>query len=1564
MQSTDPLLERRARLSPEKQALLLKRLRGANVPGSEHEQIPPRSRTGPAVTSFAQQRMWFLDRFNPGSSAYNVPISVRLGPVNIPAMAQALSEIVRRHHVLRTTFAESDGPPVQVVAPYALRTMPVVDLSVLSDTQAEETSLALLKDELWRPFNLERGPVLRIGLLRLSERHNIAFATMTHIVTDGWSTGIFISELSVLYDCFSRAKVSSLTEPAIQYTDYAEWQREWTERNVVDRDLGYWKQRLSGIPAALELPGDRPRPRRPSFEGLEEFIALPASLSNDVRDLCQRTRLSLFMVMLGAFQILLRCYARQEDIVVGAPIANRRMAELEGLIGYFSNTLAIRSTMAAAMTCFEFLAQVRENALGGYAHQDLPFERLVEELQPERTFAHTPLFQVLFVFLGAEKKTGSARNVSLDMVKVHGRSAKFDLTLWVTEREELIAALEYQKEVFDGVTIRRMLGHFERILAAISTDTAQTIGELQMLGKAEHQQILKEWAGAADESDLSCCLHQLITRQADLTPDRIAVAQDGRQLSYAELNRRSGRLANFLSASGVRAEAIVALYIERSVEMVIGLLGTLRAGAAYLPIDPASAADRNAYMIEESGARFILTQELLVDRMPPARVPLICLDRDWDIVSSEPSEAADDRAGSFNAAYVIYTSGSTGNPKGVVIEHRQIVAYSSAVVERLQLYPESNFAMVQPLTFDSCLTCVVPALTIGGTLHILPSDLLSDAEAVSRQIAANAIDCMKITPSHLGALWESRHRSELLPKRRLVFGGESSEWEWIREIQALAPRCAIFNHYGPTETTVGSLVYRLSPDRACRETGSVPIGRPLGNTRAYVVDPWLHTVPAGVPGELCIGGRSVARGYLNHGRLTAEKFTPDPFGGEFGGRSYRTGDLARYRADGAVEFLGRIDHQIKIRGYRVELGEIESALSNQDGVLDVAVAATDSAAGKQLVGYVVTGQPGPETGALLRRLKEKLPDYMVPAAIVKLTELPLMASGKVDRRALPPPSLSAHPGDNAADSFSPTEELVRGIWSRLLGITEFGLNASFFELGGHSLLGARLISRLREAFQVDLPLSCLFEDPTVAGLSARVESARRLDESLALPPLAPAPRNQPLPLSLAQEAMWFFEQMDTGANAYALPAAFGLTGPLVLGSLEQGLNEVVRRHEVLRTSFPSDGGRPIQMISEFGHVALCLIDLTAVEAGDRDAALAGSISLEARRGFDLERGPLLRRTLLKLGERDHVLLLTLHHIVTDGWSTGILINEMAALYDSFSSGRPSPLPDLRIQYADYAGWQRQWADDQFLSREIEYWSRELAGAPRNIELPIDRPRPALRSFQGAAWSFSIDPEMSAGLRRITREEDVTLFMTVFSAFCLLLYGYSGDDDMVVGTSVANRHPTELEKLIGLFVNSVGLRIRMSAGMGFRELLDAVRRASLGAYDHQNVAFSRIVEELRPDRDSRSSPLFQVMFVLQNTPAASLRQSDLGLRALNTHSGMATYDLIFYAIDTGTEIEGLLQYDTDLFDESTIVRMERDLKAICQAIIDGDGESLSALSALMAPEAAGLLADFNASMERA
>jgi amino acid adenylation domain-containing protein len=1525
------------------------------------QRLQQRARRDTFPLSFSQQRLWFLHRMDPDSPAYNIPLALRArGELDAGVLRRALRALAERHDSLRTTFAERDGRLVQVVGADAPDLLAHVDLRGV-DQAAREAELARLAAEAaTRPFDLARGPLLRAVAVRLADAEWGLLFTLHHVVGDGWSLGVLSREVSELYAAFAAGRPPALPPLPMQYPEFALWQRGWLKDEVLEGEMAFWREELAGAPHLLELPTDRPRPAAAGPGADVRAFTLGPETSAALGALARREGATLFMTLLAAWQLLLARWSGQDDVLVGTPIAGRTRADVEGLIGLFLNTLVIRARLSGAPTFRALLAQVRERTLGAFAHQHLPFEKLVEELAVERSLAHGPLFQVLFALQNNERPGLALGGARFEPIDLGVPAAKFDLVLNAAEGARGVGGtLAFRTDLFDGATAERMLEHYAVLLRSVAADPDRPLADHELIGEGERRRVVEEWnATAAPFADLP--LHRLFEAQAARTPHAPALvfgAPGGQALTYAELDARANRLAHHLRALGVGVEGRVGLFLERSADAVVALFGVLKAGGAYLPLEPGYPDDRLRFMLADAGAAAVVTNAALAERVAPFTGAVVRLDADAGAIAARPAHAPGVAVAPENLAYVIYTSGSTGTPKGVLTEHRSVASYLAWFDAVSRDEAGCAFPLVSRLSFDAHVRQLFPPLLRGEAAWVLPEETVGDPAALLAALATRERVSFGGVPSLWGALVEAVRAGEAAAPagvRAVRLGGEALPAELAEKTRALFPGVAVWNHYGPTEGTVNASLARV------REGARVTIGRPVANARVHLLDAALRPVPVRVPGELYIAGLGVARGYLGRPGLTAEKFVPDPFSPVPGARMYRSGDRARWTEEGEIDYLGRTDFQVKVRGFRIEPGEIEALLERHPGVRQAVVVAREDAPGRvRLVGYAA-GDAGaaPSPAELRAYLKERLPEYMVPAAVVVLDALPRNAHGKVDRRALPAPEAPADADAERAPRTA-TEEILAGLFAEVLKVERVGAGVDFFELGGHSLLATRLAARVREAFAVELPLRALFEAPTVDALAGRVDALLREGRGVQAPPLVPVPREGALPLSFAQARLWFLDQLEPGSAAYNMPYALRLRGALDAAALERSLEALAARHETLRTRFPGVDGEPAQVVDPAGPVFLARIDLSGLDADAREGEARRLAAAEAALPFDLAAGPLFRSTLLRLGPEEHVVLFTLHHVVSDGWSTGVLVREVSELYAAFVEGREPRLPALPVQYADYAAWQRAWLSGPVLEAQLGYWSERLAGAPELLEMPTDRPRPAAPDHRGDVRSFTLAPETARAVEALARREGATLFMTLAAAWQLLLSRYSGRDDVLVGTPIANRTRREVEGLIGFFANTLVLRTDLSGDPPFRRLVGRVREAALSAYANQDLPFERLVEAVRPERSLAHSPVFQAMFQLLNAERGGLEMGGVRIERMDAGSGTAKFDLLLSMVEGGGTLAGSLEFRTELWDGATIERMLGHFATLLDAVARNPDARVGALPLLGAGERARVLEAWNA-----
>jgi natural product biosynthesis luciferase-like monooxygenase protein/amino acid adenylation domain-containing protein len=1473
---------------------------------------PPLVRLGPGTgrpLSFAQERLWFLDRFDPLSPSYNVPTSVRWrGDFSSARLAAAIGEIVRRHEILRTRFLEVEGQPLQRVEPPTPVAVPQIDLSRLDDERQGRHARILFGRESERPFDLAAGPLLRLVAIRCAEQDHLLLLDVHHIAWDGWSIGVFLHELEALMSPGG----GRLAELQIQYSDFAVWHRACLAGENGEQLLSDWGRRLEGLPPAISLPSDRPRPARRSTRGGCVARWLPRDLREHLGRFSRENGATPFVTLFAALAVLLHRASGEVDFAIGTPVSNRNLEALEGLIGFFVNTLALRADLGGEPSFSQCVERARSEALWAFDRQDLPFERLVEAHSPERSSSYTPVFQVMLAvshLAPLPERIGEARLAAFDL---DATPAKFDLGLSVGDPlADASWVWDYSCDLFDSTTAERLAGWFETLLAAAIAEPDRRVGDLAWLNAEERRQVAA-WSRreAGSDDDLFATVW---ARAVAASPHGAALidAGTGEVLDYAGLAVRSRRFARWLRRRGVGPEVRVGVSIPRSVEAIVAVLAIVEAGGAFVPIDPTYPDDRRALLAERGGCSIVLGggEERLADG-----------ERSGPLGVATPPEAM---------AYVSFTSGSTGRPKGVVIAHRSLARYAEAAGRRFGIGPGDRTLQLASLSFDTSVEEIFCTLAHGAALVLRDRESASSVDHLYRLCAH-----WGVTGLHPAtAFW---HEMAMAPEspppslRRIVIGGERLLAErletWWRTKGDAIP---LVNSYGPTEATVSATLWEIDP-QAPRERG-VSIGVPMPGTVVRVLDRALLPVPPGVVGELALGGDGVARGYLDQPGETAAKFVPDAESVHPGARLFRTRDLVRFSSTGLLMFVGRADSQVKIRGFRVEPGEVEVALSRQVGVRNAAVIASASASGSsRLVGFVALA-PGAKLESVSAALRRELPEFLVPTTWVELDELPLLPNGKVDRRVLQAPVETARRDGAGRPAQTPIEQVVVAIWCDLLERSGVGLDESFFDLGGHSLLAIRLIARLRAAFGVELPVRRLFDSPTVAALAAAVAELRAAAEGLpVLPPLARAPRDVILPLSFAQERLWFLDRLEPESAAYNLPVSLRLRGALEPAALAAAFGGLSLRHEILRTRYMDADATPSQVVDPPSPFALRRVALGGLvpESARREALRLASA--EAIRPFDLQCGPVLRAALVALDATDHVLLLNVHHIAADGWSYGVIARELSVLYEAALAGRPANLEALPVQYADFAAWQRSWLQGEALAGQLGYWRATLAGAEALLDLPTDRIRPPVRDLRGARVPLRLAAGAAEALRRGARTAGATPFMFLLAAFQTVLGRTAGCDDPVIGAPIANRRGAELEGLVGFFVNSLALRGDLGGRPGFGALVERVRDQVLGAFAHQDLPFERLVEALAPVRSLAHTPIFQVMFAFQSGTLASLDLVGVEAADFAFETASAKFDLTLDFQDDGSDLSGCLEYSTALFDRTTVERLGERFLALLAA----------------------------------
>ncbi|NVJ28425.1 amino acid adenylation domain-containing protein, partial [Myxococcus sp. AM011] len=1512
--------------------------RGADAQSTPLPAPTPKPGDAPLLPTFAQERFWFLHQLLPDLRAYVVPEAVELrGPLDVDALEAALRLLLERHAALRTLFGTEEGRPAPRIEPLPARALEVEDVEATGDG---DTTIPWerLTAECIRPFSLTHGPLYRFRLFRMGAEHHVLLFVLHHILVDGVSLDGLRHELAVAYEALRQKQVPALPAVTLTQADIALWQRTPAVRAREEAHLEYWKQQLAGAPSRLALPTDRPRPAVLGDSGaLSRHLRLNASLHRALNTVCRQHHVTPFMVLYSAFAALLQRYSGQDELCVGTPVSDRSQAATEGVVGLLLNTVVLRTHVDPRASFARLLAHVRTVSLEAFSHQQVPFERVVESLPVERSLSHAPLFQVLFDMSRMEHPLPAAfPTLQSRALPVDSGTSQFDLSLSVAEeRDGLEVYFRYRTELFDAATLERMLGHFERLLEHALETPEQPIGALPLLERAEFQQVVRDFNATRRPFDEKATLATLLRAAFERTPDAIALVSPEGSFTFAQLESRASQLASHLAALGARPETVVGLCLERSAESVVALLAIHLSGAACLPLEPSHPVARRASLLRQSGARWLISREAFLEGAS-LDIPLV---RPEDAAKPGAVLALPTPARPEHLAYVLYTSGSTGEPKGAELTQRNLVHCFASFDAFYETAPGHAWGASSSLSFDMHLEELLFSLTRAARVVMRAVGPLN----LGRDILQHGITHVVITPSSLATAFEEPGAPEALRGLKVVVtGGEALPDSLVRQLAFTQTR--IVNAYGPTETSVCVAVDVCVPQRPVR------LGRPLDRSQLYVLDDALQPLPVGVPGELFIGGEGLGRGYRARPDLTAERFIPDVFSETPGARLYRTGDRARWMADGTLSFLGRTDFQLKIRGVRVELEEVEAALLRLPGIRQAAVIARQTVRDMELVAYLVTEAASPDFRALRQALSKLLPEAMVPSRMRALDSLPTNTSGKVDRKALAalPVEPDADEAEHQQPPQGPAEELLALLFSQVLGVEKVHRNADFFSLGGHSLSATRLVSRIRQSFGVELPLATLFSTPTVASL-ASILSAHPMDRALPLPAPTPRPAGEPPLPSFAQERLWFLHELQPSLRAYHIPEAMELEGPLDVAALESSLRLLLERHASLRSVFVPEDGRPVLQVRPLPPRVLQREDLASTSA-DINATLSARVREEASRAFPLAEGPLYRFRLFRLAPERHVLLLVLHHLLVDGVSVDILLRELAVAYTALSQHQEPALPSVTLTQADVAAWQRTPAVRAREDAHLDYWKQRLAGAPSTLALPLDKPRPAVRGDEGAFCPpHRLSPALAQALATLCRQYQVTPFMALYAAFAALLQRYSGQDELCVGVPVSGRAHPALEDTVGLFINTVVFRTRVSASTSFADLLSHVRATALEAFTHQQVPFDRVIEALHLERNLHQTPLFQVLFDLNRMS----RSWDGQFPGISTwprfvDNGTSQFDLSLSVIEDAEGFELYLQYDTSLFTEASGTRMLSHYVRLLEQTLEAPTRSVGALS-LLSPE---------------
>ncbi|NIO80385.1 MAG: amino acid adenylation domain-containing protein, partial [Candidatus Aminicenantes bacterium] len=1524
----------------------------------------------------AQRRFYMLQQLNPESTVYNGPFPMVLqGDIDNKRIAASFERLIRRYEILRTSFEQQDGEPVQ---------------RVHSHVEFEIDGQRLLPTDFIRPFDLSKASLLRVGWEKLEEQRYLLMIDMHHIITDGTSSDILTREFTGLYNG------ESLSPLKIQYKDFSEWQNERLVQGTLKIHEDYWLKHFSGELPVLNMPTDFPRPMMQSFDGERIPFELDTTLTRQLRLLMKKTGTTLYMVLMAVFSTLLSWYSGQEDILVGVPVAGRNHADLEDTIGLFLETLVIRCQPAENKTFKHFLQEVKHTTLTANEHQDYPFSELVKKVATAKTndLSRNPLFDVMLNVLNQNRTDLEIEGVRITPHPFDAKVSKVDITLEAVEKEESIELeLEYCTALFKRSTMERFVRHFFNVLKEAVDISGIRLGDMEIIIEKEKRQILGEFNNTTTKYAANKTFMEYFEIQVEKNPEKTAVidAENSQyhHVTYRQLNRQANRLARLLRNKGVEPDTIVGIMMDRSPWLIVGLLGILKSGGAYLPLDPEYPADRLEYMLNDSRAPFLVTGEEFLEKLSLSSGPEVIMlehggndDQSWE---SEPDTNPAVINQSGNLAYVIYTSGSTGKPKGVMVRHKNLTAYIHAFTREFEIKETDVVLQQGSYSFDAFVEEVFPCLVKGGTLALLSRHEVRDTILLSRFIAANKVSIIDCSPLLLNEINRQEQErsvgrgiSPLYTIHTFISGGDILKREYIRNLLNIG---SVYNTYGPTETTVCATYHRLSGE----EDSAIPIGKPIANYRVYILDRYHRLLPIGVPGEICISGAGVTRGYLNQPELTAERFigqintlkdTKRHEERELHLTLYKTGDLGRWLSDGSIEFLGRKDRQVNIRGFRIELDEIETQLLAHKDIVNAAAVVTGD--NQNTICAYFTAHSQKTVKEIRAFLSKKLPDYMIPAYYVQLEEFPLGAGGKISTKALP--ESTGYNLDTGVEYVPPKDKLesrLVGLWQELLGLEGIGTADDFFDLGGDSILANRCIAAIREKLDVEIPLRKFFERPCIKALAEGIEVEDRQAEPESIFVSTPttigkAPKDVDIPLSFPQEHLWFLQNLDPENTAYFVPRVIRIKGQLEVELLERTFTEIIRRHEILRTVFIAPDGKPVQRIQPPYQFKIPVLDWSRDEETQQSQKVSQWVREEGQRPFDFKKGPLLRVTLLKLKEHEHLLVLTEHHLVHDGWTQGVLLKEFTTIFNAYLEGREHGLAELPIQYADFVYWQRNYLQGDVLENHLAYWKEKLAGVVQFLELPADRPQPPVMSGRGALKDFHLSASLTRQLKDFSRKHGVTLFMTMLAVFKVLLYRYTGVEDLCVGTGIANRRYKEIESMLGMVINTLPLRTQAAGDIPFMTFLHQVRETCLEAYQHQDTPFGKIVEVMEPERSLSYNPLFQVMFSFMDTPTENLWLPGLELHLEPSHNRSSKFDINVVVVppvqvrdDRGEEAGGDAgetlvewEYNTDIFDDFTMDRMLNRYVRLLEEVVNHPGKEISVLPILEPDEINRLLYEWN------
>ncbi|WP_215727419.1 non-ribosomal peptide synthetase [Rossellomorea vietnamensis] len=1443
--------------------------------------------------SYAQSRIWLMDQLIDNKSVYNIASEIDIsGNLDEKILEDCLNEIVSRHETLRTYFEMVDGELMQIIKEAQPLYFEHVNLGNLSGNQKEKQCNVIAKREATYQFNLSSPPLLRAVLVQLNNNEYKLFLTLHHIIADGWSVGVLVREMSILYDAALKGKSFNLPALEIQYADFSEWERESVKEGRLDEKLEFWKEYLSGEIPVLELPTNYPRSSNQTFKGAIFEFKIPSDLTKAIKELGNKENTTLYMTLLSAFKIFLYRLSGQTDILVGSPAANRNQEETENLIGFFVNNLVLRTGLTDKTTFYELLNQVKTNATSAYSNQDVPFDKIVEQASISRSNSFSPLFQVMFALQNMPRETLELENLDINISRNQNNTSKYDLLLEVTENDdELISLFEYNTTLFNEETISQWTNYFINILKEIVANPNEKISRISLLGSREREEVIDNFNQTAFPFSRNKTLTEIFEEQVDLNPDKIAVTYEDKSLTYSELNKRANQVARELRHQGVTTETIVGIMVDRSIEMVTGIFGILKAGGAYLPILPEYPKERISFILNDSEVNTIITQKKYKNNIDWVKGNILAIDsKEFEELDTSNLKPIHNER---NLAYIIYTSGSTGNPKGVMIEHFSVINRIEWMIRELDFTSTDVFLQKASFVFDFSVWELFGWSFLGASLSLLKSGDEKDPYKIIEKIEEEKVTHVHFSPSMLNIFLESLEDPLLLNRvgslRRVSSGGEVLQLKHVKQFKETLYKqhgIELTNMYGPTETTIDVTSYHCTFE----EDYSIPIGKPIQNVQMFILDANNEIQPPGVPGELCISGECLARGYINQEKLTKEKFVEHPYKS---GKMYRTGDVAKWLPDGNIEYLGRVDHQVKLRGFRIELDEVETVISKYQYAREqvVVVRGGDN---DQLVAYVSFHKyEGENPKEELRSyLKEYLPDYMIPDLIVEIDKLPLNSNGKIDRKALPEP----------------------------------GIRDNFFELGGHSLLAAKLAWEINNKLDENLSMQDIFTYPTVKDTAEFMEGNSKNKSPKKR--ISHRKNKEIYPLTAEQQGIWFQEQMISGSSAYNMSLPMEIKGELNIEILEKSFMKLVKRHEILRANFKSIRGLPKQVVKPSLQLMIDKVRCTHMSKSE----IGKEIEAEAFRPFDISDEPLIRVKLLITGINEYVLMITMHHIISDAVSFKNLVEEVITFYSYENEKEEVVLPNLPIQFSDYAEWQQNWINSKDFNIQVDYWLNKLAGAPVSLNLPNDYHRLSINNVEGSIFDFEIPTNIGNDLRKLANKEGVTLYMLFIAAWNILLSKISGSKDIVVGTSASGRN-IDTERLIGLFVNTIPIRTVVKNEAGFIDYLQGVKTTVLEAFENQDLPFEMLLNKLKVKRDHSKLPLCQVFFSYQNrkTHNEIKQPNGLNLERIDLKKTTVRYDIVADIIDDEERLSAVVEYSTGLFKRETIKSLSDDYLLILERI---------------------------------